>query len=375
MSYLYQGRNLSFNLLIRGFTRDYSNISIEKTLERIKYETSAGAGYTSTLLGSLSLGFSAVKKYSGTDTKILSASYSRKITDRSNIIATFKRDMESNVSEFMIGLNYYFKHGITASASHQRADGTSSERIQVLKNLPLGEGFGGRASFERNHEEQETYNNYNLQLQYNAKYGQVAGEFISTNHVEAYSFSAAGGVSFVKDTFNFSRPIQDSFALVKVGDLKGVRVYLNNQEIGRTGASGKVLIPNLGSYYDNQISISDKDIPIEYTLTDVLKYVSPPLRSGSYIEFGATKIQAFTGTLKVKVHGEVKPVEYIEFKLLVDGKELDSSTGKGGELYLENIKPGKYKGEFKYLDKMFTFDIIIPKSEEVLVDLGEINCE
>lgn len=374
MSYLYQGRNLSFNLLIRGFTRDYSNISIEKTWERIKYETSAGAGYTSALLGSLSLGFSAVKKYSGTDTKTLSASYSRKITDRLNILATFKRDMESNVSEFMIGLNYYFKYGITASSSYQRADGTSSERIQVLKNLPLGEGFGGRASFERNQGESETYNNYNLQLQYNAKYGQVAGEFISTDHVETYSFSAAGGVSFVRDALNFSRPIQDSFALVNVGDLKGVRVYLNNQEIGRTGASGKVLIPNLGSYYDNQISINDKDIPMEYTLTDVLRYVSPPLRSGSYIEFGVTKIQAFIGTLKVKVNGEARPVEYIEFKLLVDGKELTSSTGKGGEFYLENIKPGKYKGEFKYLDKTITFDIIIPKSEEILIELGEILC-
>src|SRR4030065_1650885 len=67
MRYFYQGLNLSFNLLIRGFTRDYSNISIEKALERIKYETNAGAGYTSTLLGSLSLGFSAVKKYSGAD--------------------------------------------------------------------------------------------------------------------------------------------------------------------------------------------------------------------------------------------------------------------------------------------------------------------
>lgn len=194
------------------------------------------------------------------------------------------------------------------------------------------------------------------------------------NQGETYSFSGAGGLSFIEGELNFSRPIQDSFALVKVGDLKGVRVYLNNEEIGRTGTSGKVLIPNLGSYYNNQISINDKDIPIEYTLTDVVRYVSPPLRSGSTIEFGATKMQAFVGMLKVKVNGEIRPVEYIEFKLMVDGKPLLSSTGKGGEFYFENIKPGKYKGEFKYLDKIFTFDIIFPKSEEVLVEVGEIVC-
>jgi outer membrane usher protein len=326
-------------------------------------------------LGSLSLGFDTTRKYTGLDTKSLLASYSRKITDRSNVIVHFNRDVKNRVNEFNISINYYFKHGITASSGYKRTDGTSSERIQVTKSLPLGEGFGGRAAFEANQAEPRNFNNYNLQLQYNAKYGQYGGEFVSVNRAETYSLTAAGGLTFVKDTLNFSRPIQDSFALVKVGDLKDVRVYLSNQEIGRTGASGKVLIPNLGSYYDNQISISDKDIPMEYTVSEVMKYVSPPLRSGSYIEFGAAKIQAFTGTLKLKVGQEIKPLEYIEFKILVEGKELLSPTGKGGELYLENIKPGKYRGEFKYLDKDYSFDIIIPKSDDIIVDLGEIICE
>jgi len=374
VSYLYQGQNLSFNLLVRSFTRDYSNISTETAQDRTKYEASVGAGYFSSTLGSLSLGFDATRKYSGLETKSLLASYSRKITDRSNVIANFKRDIENRINEFNISINYYFNYGITASSGYQRTDGNSSERIQVTKNLPLGEGVGGRASFEANQAESRNFNNYNLQLLYNAKYGQYGAEFISTDRAETYSFSAAGGLTFVKDSLNFSRPIQDSFALAKVGDLKEVRVYLNNQEIGRTGNSGKILIPNLGSYYENQISINDKDIPMEYALSEVMKYVSPLLRSGSYIEFGTMKIQGFTGTLKVKVGQEIKPLEYIEFKLMVEGKELLSPTGKGGEFYLENIKSGKYRGELRYLDKDYSFDIIIPKSDEIIVDLGEIIC-
>lgn len=375
VGYLYQGHDLSFNFLLKGFTRNYSNISLANTIERTKYEVSTGAGYHSPLLGSLSLSFSAMRRYQGTDTKNILASYSRNITNHSTVSATFKRDLEARTSEFLISFNYYFKHGITASASHQRTDGTYSERIQVLKNLPPGEGFGGRASFDRNYGDIEKHNDYGLQLQYNARYGQYGGEVISSDHRERYSFSAGGGVSFVKDSLNFSRPIQDSFALVKVGDLKGVRVYLNNQEVGRTGSSGRVLIPNLGSYYDSQISISDKDVPMEYTFAEVMRYVSPPLRSGSYIEFSATKIQGFTGMLKVRVEGEIKPVEYIEFKLFVEGKEWLSPTGKGGEFYLENIKPGRYSGEFNYLEKQYVFDIMIPKTEEVIVNLGEIICE
>ncbi len=321
IGYLYQDRHLSLNFLLKAFTRDYSNISLEKTTDRTKYEVSAGGGYTSEWLGSFSINVARTKKYQGTDSKSLFTSYSRKITDRSNLFVHFKRDFEGNLSEFMIGINYYFDHGIMASATHQRTDRTSSERIQVIKNLPMGEGFGGRASYERVHKREDDYNNFNLQFQYNARYGQYGGEFISTNHVESYSFTVAGALTFVKDSFNLTRPIQDSFAVVKVGDLKGVGVKLSNQEIGRTGSSGKVLIPNLNSYYDNQISINDKDVPMEFTLSEVTKYVSPPLRSGSYIEFEVTKIQGFVGLLKAKVGEEIRPVEYIEVKLMVEGKE------------------------------------------------------
>jgi outer membrane usher protein FimD/PapC len=375
VSYLYLGRDLSFNLLLRGFTRDYSNISLETAPERTKYEASVGASYFSPTLGSLSLGIAAARKHVGEATESLLASYSRKITDRSNLVANFRRDVENRITQFDISIQYYFNHGITASSSYQRTDGTSSERIQILKNLPLGEGYGGRASFEANQAESGNFNNYDLQFQYNARHGQYGGEFISLDRAETYSLTAAGGLSFVKDTLNFSRPVQDSFALVKVGNLKDVRVYMNSQEIGRTGSSGKVLISSLGSYYENQISINDKDIPIEYSLNEVMRYVSPPLRSGSYVEFGATKIQGFFGFLKFRVGRDIRPLEYIEFKLLVDGKELLFPTGKGGEFYFENLKPGKYRGELKYLDNNYLFDIVIPKSEDVMIDLGEIICK
>jgi outer membrane usher protein FimD/PapC len=375
MSYLYQGRDLSFNLLLRGFNKEYFNISSQTATDKTKYEISAGAGYASEILGSFSLGLNFSKKYVGINKKELLASYSRRITNRSHLSVTFKKDLEEKNTEVTVGVNYYFKNEITASATYQNKDGASTEGVQIFKSLPYGEGFGGRASLERKDEKPEVSYNYDLQLQYNAKYGQYTGEFMSMNQMESYTFSAAGGIAFVKDSLNFTRPIQDSFALVKVGDLKDVRAYLSGQEIGRTGTTGKVWIPNLGSYYENQISINDKDIPIEYTLSEVAKYVSPPRRSGSYIEFGATKIQSFIGMLKAKMEGEIKPVEFIEFRVLVDGKELLLPTGRGGEFYLENIKTGRYKGEFKYLDKAFVFDMIIPKSDEMIVDLGEIICE
>jgi len=375
VNYLYQGRNLSLSLLLRGFTKEYFNVSLLNTTERTKYEITTGAGYHTSWLGSFAVGFSQVNKYQGVDTKSVLASYSRRLIGPSTFSATFKRDLESHQSEFLLSFHYHFKNLVTVSGSHQRTNGTYNERVQVIKNLPLGEGFGGRASIDRYHGKIDEYYDYNLLLQYNARYGQYGGEFLSSNHQERYSLMTAGGISFIKDTLSFSRSIQDSFAVVKVGELKGVRVYLSGQEIGKTDSRGKVLIPNLGSYYDSQISINDKDIPMDYTLSEVIKYVNPPFRSGSFIEFKAVKFQAFTGMLKLRKEGEVKPLEYVEFKIILDGKELALPTGKGGEFYFENVNPGKYRGELIYMDKKYVFDIIIPKSEEMIVELGEIICE
>lgn len=375
VNYLYQGRNLSLHLLLRGFTKDYSNVSLLRTKERIKFEIDAGAGYHSQWLGSFSIGFSQIKTYQGIDKKNVFAGYARKFIGPSTLSVTFKRDLETHQDEFLLSFNYHFKHGIAASVGHQRINGTYNERVQVIKNLPVGEGFGGRVSLDLYHG--KTNENYGstLQMQYNARYGQYGGEFIRLNHQERYSLMASGGLSFIKDSLNFSRPIQDSYAVVKVGDLKGVRVFLNSQEVGKTDSSGKVLIPNLGSYYDSQISINDKDVPMDYILKEVVKYLNPPLRSGSYIEFPAKKFQAFYGILKLRKEEEIRPLEYIEFKLFMDGEALTLPTGKGGEFYFENVKPGIYKGELIYLDKKYVFDIIVPKSEEIIVDLGEVICK
>lgn len=167
----------------------------------------------------------------------------------------------------------------------------------------------------------------------------------------------------------------DSFGVVKVGDLKGVKIYNNNQEIGETDSSGKAIVTNLNSYYDNQISVGDKHIPINYALSEMKKMVSPALRSGSVIEFKAARIQGITGFLKARSNGILRDAEFYEVKMMVDGGEIAFPTGRNGEFYLENIKPGRYRAETVYMGKTCSFDIIIPDVKDVMIKLGELVCE
>lgn len=380
-SYLYEDHRISARVLLKGFSKDYATAGEESGTDKTRYEANAGLGYGTSEFGNLSLDFAAVEKYQGQDRYTGTLSYSRNLTMDCRVFASFQRTWEEeSFNDIFLGVTYYPWRSVSASVNYRREDETNIEEILVQKNAPVGEGFGFRGSMEREDSPEESSTTVNPFLQYNAKYGILTGEYRGEfrdggGDTGSYLISASGGIAYVGNTFGFSRPITDSFGLVTVGDLAGVRVYQNNQEIGRTNAKGEVFVPNLGSYYENQVSIEDKDIPIDYSIPEVMKYVSPPLRSGSVIAFDVKKFQAITGFLKIRVDGEVKPVEFHEVKMRVDGEETTFPTGTGGELYLENLHPGTYEASFLYEEKPCAFDIKIPETEEMIIDLGDVVCE
>lgn len=377
LSHTYQGKKINTRLLFKGYSEDYATVMGS---EKTKYEGGAGIGYGTRELGSVSFDFTTAKKYHGTDRQTITAAYSKTLSKRFTVFTTFKNLREkASANEFFIGATYYPGKDTTVSLRHEKRKDSETEILQLQKNPPLGEGLGIRATIERAEAQSGSTYTFNPSLQYNWRHAVFTGEFRGQSSkgrsTEEYRLTASGGVAYVGNVLGFSRPINDSFGLVKVGELEGVRVYAANQEIGRTDRSGRIFVPALSSYHDNQISINDKDIPIDYSISGVMRYVSPPFRSGSYIKFDVAKFQAVTGRLKIRIDGDVRPAEFYEVRITVEGKELVFPTGKDGEFYLENIKWGRYTASFNYNGTTCYSDIIIPETEEMIIELGEIICE
>jgi outer membrane usher protein len=380
LNYGYQDRKVSAQAFFKGFTRDYAAIGNAFSTDRTKYEAGLGLGFSSKEFGSASVAFDQLVKYIGQDSRSIAATYTRVLFQKVQIFVSFRRTKQiTSSNDLFFGITYYPRPETSVSTSYEKTGDMDVETVQLQKNPPIGEGIGYRVSAGRASSpagETETLDPF---FQYNGRFGIYTAEynrqFSGVSAFENYNLSASGGITYIDGTLGFTRPVNDSFGLVRVGSVEGVRVYENNQEIGRTDSSGKVLVPDLGSYYDNQVSISDKDVPMDYTIKEVVKYVSPPLRSGSLINFEVTKFQAITGKLKIKIDGKVLPAEYVEVKMKVQGAEMTFPTGKGGEFYFENIKPGTYSASFDYKEKRCSFDIIIPRSGEIIIDLGEITCE
>ncbi len=378
--YLYQGQRIGARLLLRGFSKEFQTIGTESQLEKTRYEVNAGVNYATRSFGSLSLDFTRLDRFEGQSARALTATYSKGLSGRITLLGSIKRvSAPKGRTEFFAGISVYPWKDTTLSTRYQRDETKNSVVLQAQKNPPLGEGFGYRVALLREGSGDERATDVNPSFQWNGKYGiytaEYAGRYGSGRRKdETYLFSAAGGVGWVGGTLGFSRPIIDSFGLVEVAELRGVRVYQNNQEIGKTNAAGSLFLPNLASYDDNLLSIDDKDIPIDYSLATVKKYVSPPLRSGSVIRFPATRIQSVTGMLKFKRDGEVQAVEFEEVTLDVGGKKVAFPTGKGGEFYLENLGPGTYQASFQVGERTCRFSLTIPRTNDFLIDLGEIIC-
>ena len=75
------------------------------------------------------------------------------------------------------------------------------------------------------------------------------------------------------------KDLEDLDALVfDVPDVGGVGVLRDHQEVGRTGRSGKLLVPDLLPYYGNVMGINDADVPMDRAIDSVESVVAPPVR-------------------------------------------------------------------------------------------------
>jgi outer membrane usher protein len=131
--------------------------------------------------------------------------------------------------------------------------------------------------------------------------------------------SVAGALVGIGGDLYATRPVRNSFALVRVPGVAGVRTYSSHQEIGRTNRGGNLLIPDLLPYYGNELNIDDTDIPIDYTVPDVDITLAPPYRGGAVVLFPVRRIQRATGTVVLLTAAGEEHPSFGELTIVAEG--------------------------------------------------------
>lgn len=392
VSYSLPGTYVSFSASAIKQTRNYANLSVAADADKSRINWTSTLGINLGILGTLGTTYSVDERYvEGTYTK-QRANYTLRISDFMSLYLqgerafTEKESEPQRVSEQVsAGIFVTFGGGHSATLSRTRDDTEQTDSFTLQRSAPPGTGFGYRMYGQQITaipppggfvgEKPEPVRTGSAFVEYRGTHGIYSVDRSQTEQAGTTSYSLASALSYVGGSVNLSRPINDAFAVVRLPNLEGVRVYFSNQEMGTTDSDGELIIPGLNSYADNRISFEEKDIPIDYSFKTLSQEVAPPSRGGALVQFDFVRTQSFAGFFYFSKGGKRTPAEYGGLSFRVKGRERSFLGGRDGEYYFENIPPGVYPARL-FTDKQeCRFDFRVPDSAESFVDLGEVVCE
>jgi outer membrane usher protein len=158
-------------------------------------------------------------------------------------------------------------------------DGGSVRRraVQLQQALPPDEGYGYRlsASHQRNVTRSEA--GFSAQWSRATATGEV---FTQSGQDPAWRFGLAGSLAWIDDRAFMARQLTDSFALVRVADVAGAPILVNNQPAGRTDARGALIVPRIAALLPHEIRVDADALPPDVELRRDRETIVPPFRSG-----------------------------------------------------------------------------------------------
>lgn len=154
----------------------------------------------------------------------------------------------------------------------------SAHTLIAQRMLPVGEGFGYRVELSDPWA-------FRAEGRYAARTATYGIDISGSRHAQGVRAGIAGAIAAVDGSMYFSRKIADSFVVVDAGGFSHVRVYLDNNLVGRTDASGRLMIPSLRSYQAHALKIDPDDVPLAAEIDETRMEVVPARRSGNVLRF------------------------------------------------------------------------------------------
>jgi len=148
-----------------------------------------------------------------------------------------------------------------------------------------------------------------------------------------------------------------------------VRVYAENQVVGRTDKNGQLFIPGLRPYQRNQISIEVDDLPLSARIGNLRSDTSPYLRSGVIVKFDV--IEARDAMIHV-VLPDGTPVRQGAVARVM-GRQDYSPIGTDGRLYLHGLEQPS-QVTVRWNNSICDFIVPKPEGTDMIPDLGEFTC-
>lgn len=371
--YHYLARRVSFGGFTRAFSRQYANVSMRREADRPLLDSNVFVTLLLTSRVSFTTLWNSTKMRDQANSDRLSLLTNVPIGRRSSLFLSVGSANEGfgRKPQVFAGFSVFLGAQTSASVTVDHHHGQTQTVAEIQRSLPIGTGYGYRLQSSAS----SGQHNGSGVLQYQTSFGRYEMSFDPFHSNVHPSVNAAGGLVYQADSLIAARPVDSSFALVRVPDVKDVRVYASNVLVGRTNDRGDLLVPNLLPYYGNRLSIDDRDVPLNYEVLGVEQTIAPPYRGGAFVEFPVRQIRTVTGSVAVRDNKKIEAVPaFGQLTLTGNGEAYVSPIGRGGEFYFENIPAGTYNANIEYRDGACQFRLAVPPGGDAVVKLGRSVC-
>jgi outer membrane usher protein len=370
-SYMYSGAHVSFGAQVAQSGPDYATVTPRSPDARQGTSFNAfasiptGHGSSVTAQHSETTGSEAIAQ------SRTALQGSARLLRSADLMLSLTRTRSAGISgvEASIGITMAFGPRTVASLSGQRTATGTQALLDVQRPLPIGTGYGYQ--FRTEGGERTAVSGV---AQYQGNFGRYEVRRDAIGSSPKTTVNVSGGLVAIGGGLHATRAIRSSYALVRVPDVEGVHTFSSNQEVGRTGRRGNILVSDLLPYYGNKLSIADTDIPLDYQVPAVQVTLAPPYRGGAVALFAVRRIQRIVGSILLVNNRQEQRPSYGSVAVAVGGETMISPLGAAGEFYFESMAPGQYSATVTYNQSTCALTINIPVVDGPEVTLGILRC-
>jgi outer membrane usher protein len=366
-------RSFSLGGFWRARSDRYAAVTLASDTDRAIQEI--GAGFTVGLgrLGTVAMQYSREEYRDVGLTSRYGASISSPVGRNLNLFvsADRKRTLTGwSGIEGSIRISYFLGGLSTASVAASHSDRGTRESFDAHKSIGPGTGLGYRLQGETG----GASNQMMAIGEGQGPYGRYEARYTRYGDAGSGYATVSGGLVALGGVVMASRPVRDAFALLRVPGIEGLTGSVSNQAIGKTNRNGDLLLPELLPYYGNIVDIDQNAIPADVELGSGRKIVAPPYRGGALIELTAKKTLAFRGSVKLAFRGQDVIPAYGAITVKAGGSVFETSIGRAGDYYVENVPPGEHTAEIVYMGTICTTAIRFPQTAEPLSRIPLVVC-
>ncbi|RZA09844.1 MAG: hypothetical protein EOP11_00380 [Proteobacteria bacterium] len=308
-----------------------------------------------TALTSLSLGGRyEISRLSGIDRKTARADLNTELGPRLRAAATYALEREERLRHSFqliitwvdIGGKYYGNFGYDYPSRTFRAEGTRNSANVVDDYRATVGAQAGPGGGQLDGTVDYTHEKANLRVEHAS--GRLSSPDAEGRRLSnRTNFSASTAVAWAGGAVAWTRPIADSFAIVRARPLfRKFDLPVNRVEEhaeARVNRFGPGVIPTVTAYNPTPVNVDSAGLPMGYSLGREFFLARPTYRSGVLIEVGGESSVILSGSL-LKVDGA--PVALATgFVVSVDNpaNRTEFFTNGEGNYVLENLVPGIYE--------------------------------